>query len=162
MKRWFAVLLLAALCGWGLAIAGTLPVTQQDGVHGGGGYTGDTLAVNAAVDTIGPVNVGACGRVFLYAQWSGDSCSVVVERSIDYLTWFAVPALAGDYLGQDDSSGVWYSKIITAAADSAGVAEHGFGPWLRARFTNMTAVPDSVAADSNAVSGLKGGITCVD
>jgi hypothetical protein len=163
MKRWFAVLLLAALCGGGVVWAATLPYTQQ-GTVGGGGYEGDTLDTNADVDTIGPVNVGACAQVSLYAQWSGDSCSVSVERSVDFVNWFAVSSLASAYAGQDDSAAIWYAKIIKAAPDTGSVQvfDHTFGPWLRMRLTNMTAVPDSAAADSNAVTGVKGGILCVD
>jgi len=162
-KRLIAVLLLAAACG--LSFAGTLPVTEDPGGGtGGGGYEGDTLAA-AEPDTLGPYAVGSCLVLSLFAQWSGDSAQVTVDRSIDQTNWFAVSALASAaHIGTDDSTGIWYAKVYKIAPDTGSVQlfTNSLAPYIRMIVTNNSVGTDSVALITLPITGVKGGVLCVE
>jgi len=160
-RRILALLLLVAGCGF--AWAGGFDVTLDPDAEGGGGFTGDTLATTAN-DTIGPAAIGGCGAVYLYAQWSGDSANVTVERSIDGYKWYEVSALAEALAGIDDSITVAYNKVYKAVPDTGttGVYTYDLAPYLRMIISNGSVAADSIGLIGVPILYVKGGIKCVD
>lgn len=118
------------------------------------------LATTAKADTVGPVNVGRCSRVYCGASWTGDSTSVIIETSGDRTNWTAVSLSANTYLGTASTYGLYFTRVLeptTANNSTSGAvvptANTGIARYLRMRIVNNNVI--------GSITNVAGWFTCV-